>query len=158
MCSGTSVPPASKGLHWKRYGVPKHLHARVCCFRVWKRRFISTAISIIITSPSSSRSLSTWLHPEVQGFEWQQARSHTWYVSLTGLKLRLTEFEHRLLKCELLLEVRQEIGHLAGVLIIFDAEMKWEGINECIIRTDRLKHTFKTALERQSKNQLSCYF
>lgn len=50
-------------------------------------------------------------------------------MSLTGLKLRLTEFEHRLLKCELLLEVRQEIGHLAGVLIIFDAEMKWEGIN-----------------------------
>lgn len=50
-------------------------------------------------------------------------------MSLTGLKLRLTEFEHRLLQRELLLEVRQEIGHLAGVLVLFDAETEREGVD-----------------------------
>lgn len=42
-------------------------------------------------------------------------------MGLTALKLRLTQFAHRFLKCELLLEVGQEVGHLAVTIVIFNA-------------------------------------
>lgn len=47
-------------------------------------------------------------------------------MSLTALKFRLTQFEHRLLKRELLLEVGQEVCHLAVIISIFNAKKRRE--------------------------------
>lgn len=47
-------------------------------------------------------------------------------MSLTALEFRLTQFEHRLLKRELLLEAGQEVCHLAVIIGIFNAEKRGE--------------------------------
>lgn len=47
-------------------------------------------------------------------------------MGLTALEFRLTQFEHRLLKRELLLEVGQEVCHLAVIISIFNTKKRRE--------------------------------
>lgn len=77
-------------------------------------------------------------------------------MSLTALQLRLTQFEHRLLKRELLLEVGQEILHLAIIIIIFYAEM-WRAVktrSAFSIQKLIFHNIVKSALENSLKNSL----
>lgn len=57
-------------------------------------------------------------------------RSHTWDMSLTDIKLRLTKFDWKFLKSELLLEIGQKISHLAIIFIILNATERRKNITQ----------------------------
>lgn len=101
--------------------------------------------------PTNYLSFEVWKHST-----WGYSASygiHTWYVGLTALQLRLTQFAHRFLKCELLLEAGQEVGHLAIIIIIFNAgrkEGRWNWASNYQHTVQKLvPSTFESALESQ---------